>query len=110
MRGGLNTKMLPLFGTQRLMDGEGKEGGNYDLEGQRSRVEAGEGKMSSVASTPFFTELLPPLDKYKHYTGGCTNTHTLSIFNTASNCTNLCANSKGQHMLCHIVLVVILNK
>ncbi len=62
MRGGLNTKMLPPFGTESLMDGEGREGGKSDLEGQRLRVEAGERKMSSVASTPFFMELLPPLD------------------------------------------------
>lgn len=52
----------PPFGTERLMDGEGRKGGKSDLEGQRLKVEAGERKMSSVASTPFFMELLPPLD------------------------------------------------
>ena len=78
MRGGLNTKMLtPVW--DKVPDGLGGErGSTSDLEGQRSRVEAGERKMSSVASTPFFMELLPPLDThiYKHYPWRCTHTNT----------------------------------
>ena len=64
MRGGLGTKMLPPFGTGSLMDGDEREGGKSDLEGQRSRVEAGEKQMSSVASMQFFMELLMPLNTY----------------------------------------------
>lgn len=41
---------------------KGKRGAKSDLEGQRSRVEAVERKMSSVASVPFFMEPPPPLD------------------------------------------------
>lgn len=63
--------------------GEEREGGGSDLEGQRSRVEAGERKMSSVASTPFFMELLPPLDTNISTLHMETDTH--SIFNTAVN-------------------------
>lgn len=43
------------------MDGYRREGGKADLEGQRSRFEAREKKMSSVALMPFFMELLPQL-------------------------------------------------
>ena len=64
MRGGLLAKDAPPCGTESLMDGDRKEGGNSDLESQRSRVAAGEWKMSSVASAPFFRKLLPPLDTY----------------------------------------------
>lgn len=62
MRSGLNTKMLPPFGTGGLMDWKRRGGAKSDLEGQRSRVEAVERKMSSVASVPFFMEPPPPLD------------------------------------------------
>lgn len=63
MIGGLNTKMPPppIWDTQP--DGSGGAG-RSDLEGQRSRVEALERKMSSVASMPFLMELLPPLDTH----------------------------------------------
>lgn len=64
MRSGLNTMMLPPIWTEGLMDWRGDGGVKSDLDGQRSRVEAVERKMSSVASTPFFMELLPPLDAY----------------------------------------------
>jgi len=39
-------KDTSLFGTEGLMNGKGREGGNLILEvkGQRSRVKAGEGK------------------------------------------------------------------
>lgn len=44
----------PPFGIERLIDGDRRKGENSDPEGQRSRVVAGERKMSSVASAPFF--------------------------------------------------------
>lgn len=56
--------MLPPFGTKRLMDGGTRKRGNSNLEGQRSRVEAGERKMSSVALVAFFKELLPLLETH----------------------------------------------
>lgn len=61
------------------MDGDEREGGKSDLEGQRSRVETGERKMSSVALTPFFMKLPLPLHTHTTFSIIAANVHKTYI-------------------------------